>query len=141
MNVIVATDVLGWGTAVLLVAALGGAAARLRGLGAMPEGMINLAWTRGWPWLDAAVAIVAFMHGSVPMRARIAQHADRVGLYLASTALLLAFAQIVLGWLARDPGRQHAWAGRARLLNLFLIAALAAGHVLLNAGNLEALLS
>jgi hypothetical protein len=138
MNVIVTTDVLGWAEWALLLGAIGAVIAS-RPWATGDEGSRPTLLPRGWAgvafWSDLGVAALAFVHGSVPMMARLAQQSNQMGLYLASVALLLAAGQVAIAWLwprLRD-GR---WLGRIGLANLALIALLSVGHMLRNAGNL-----
>lgn len=97
MSAIVETNLLGWleclflgGAALATIAAWRWTpAGPARGLRLVPIGWAGVALG-----VDLLVAALAFVHGSVPMIARIAQRTDPMGLYLASVALLLALVQV-----------------------------------------------
>jgi hypothetical protein len=141
MDVIVETNVLGWLDCLALVGAIASTVAASRaaltsgksGLTLIPTGWFGVALG-----VDALVVALAFVHGSVPMIARLAQRADQTGLYVGTVALLLACAQVLAAWLAPAFLRSR-WLARVCIGNVVLIGLLMLWHVVLNGGNLAAL--
>jgi hypothetical protein len=141
MNPIVETNILGWVECLVLTGALVVTIAAWRWAPVGPARPLRLL-PAGWAGIalgaDLLVAALAFVHGSVPMVARLAQRADRLGLYLASAALLLALVQIAAAWLGPQIGKSR-WLMGVTVANLGLITGLGIAHLLLNAGNLTSL--
>jgi hypothetical protein len=135
MDVVVETNVLGWLDCIALVGAALGTVIAWRkaprykdGWRQFPPGWFGVALV-----IDVVVAGLSFVHGSMPMVARLAQSADRTGLYVASAALLLAFAQVVVAWLAPALQRSR-WFTRFSIGNVVVISVMGLGHIVLNGG-------
>jgi hypothetical protein len=88
-----------------------------------------------------AIAAVVLAHIWVPMSDGQAGAVDATGLYVATGASVLVFAQVAIGRTLRDPrlpGRR--WIRRAHFWTMVAIAALAAIHIAINGGTLRSLL-
>ena len=97
---------------------------------------------RMWPhyWLGYAIAAVTLVHAVLALGSGGGRNADLLGLFLASTALFLVFAQVLLGLNLRRPGIPSRRALRRMHLGLMIsIVVLGLGHILLDSPTLHSL--
>jgi len=93
-------------------------------------------------WLGYVGAGIVLAHAWVPMRAGWAMRSNATGLYLASGALLLLCAQIVLGLRLRQTrGNLRRRLRRAHFWIMATAVALALGHIGLNSAAVRMLAS
>jgi hypothetical protein len=135
VDAVVETNVLGWLDCLFVAGALVATVAAWRstpvkrGWAFLPLGWFGVALA-----VDLVVAGLSFVHGSVPMVAGLQRGANETGLYVASVALLLALAQVVVAWLAPSFPRSR-WFSRISVGNIVLIAVLGVWHILVNGGS------
>ncbi|HLZ63727.1 MAG TPA: hypothetical protein VKR06_42905 [Ktedonosporobacter sp.] len=92
-------------------------------------------------WLGYSIAGIMLVHLWIPMSAGLAGRVNAIGLDLATVAMLLVFAQVVLGrnlsWpkltTRRVVRRWHFWV-------MIGIVAFVLGHIALNSGTLQMLI-
>lgn len=91
-------------------------------------------------WLGYVGVEIVLAHAWVPMQAGWAMRSNATGLYLASGALLLLVAQIVLGLRVRQTrSKQRRQLPRAHLWIMATVVALALGHIGLNSAAVRML--
>jgi hypothetical protein len=92
-------------------------------------------------WLGYLIAAVTLVHVVVSLGAGLSLGRSVFGLLLASAALFLLFAQVLLGRSLRKPGVPARRAlRRLHLILMIVIVVLGASHILLDSPTLHALL-
>jgi hypothetical protein len=84
-------------------------------------------------WLGYALAALAVLHAWIATGTGLALQANTTGVYLATGALFLVVAQVVLGLLLREPSLRRRTVMRRRHFWVMVgIVSLALGHIALN---------
>lgn len=134
----VITSVSGWVVALLLPAATALPFLLRRGGQAIAGGApIGRRWRRHF-WLGYAIAALALIHAAYSTGTGLALRAAMSGIYLATGALLLVFAQVFVGLLLREPSLRNRPALRRRhFWGMAAIVVLVLGHIALNSALLH----
>jgi hypothetical protein len=84
-------------------------------------------------WLGYTIAAITMAHAALSTGTGLALHANATGVYLATGALLLVFAQVFLGLLLREPSVRRRTVMRQRHFWVMVgIVTLTLGHIALN---------
>lgn len=126
----------GWGAIALLAVtiALPWAARRAAGHLSLPRMTAHY-------WLGYGIATLVLVHAVAAMSGVRVARLDQLGLYLATAALLVTFAQVFIGLTLREqsPSRRSSLR-RRHFWTMLVLVALALGHIALNSASLHALL-
>jgi magnesium-transporting ATPase (P-type) len=107
----------------------------------LQKGRVFLKRMRPHYWLGYAIAIVTLVHVVVSMGSGLASGVDILGLLLASAAMFLVFAQILLGLNLRHPGVPARHNLRKLHFGMMIaIVALGICHILLDSRTLHTLI-
>jgi hypothetical protein len=92
-------------------------------------------------WLGYAIAAITMAHAALSTGTGLALRANATGVYLATGALLLVFAQVFLGLLLREPSvRRRTVVRRRHFWVMVGIVTLTLGHIALNSALVHRLI-